>query len=611
MTDLLSRPAPAPARRSPGPDGEPAWFPVLPTAAVGVAAAGLIGLVLCVGLAVLGWVAAPAADVVAAARVGTWVWLLADGSLLHLASGGPGTVDSLATAAPSFTGPFAIAPLGLSLLLAFVLARTMAAGVRAAVPEVGGHREPRPLLVLAAASVALYVGLALVVARWLADGSTVVRVDLPRTAEGAAVLAVLGVGFGVVSGCGGWRRVLRAAPGPVGAIVRGSAAGLALLLGAAGVLLAVSVVGHLHRVVELSRAVGGGAVGQTLLTLGQVALLPQGLADGIAWLAGPGFTVGAGTVVAPTGVVLGPLPAVPLLGALPNPGSQPLWAGVLVFVPALAGVLAGLLAARGWRRGPLAATAVALLAGLGVGVLATGLLMAARAQLGSGRLSQVGPLLIPAALLLVVGCSAGGLLGAVLSAIPAGIRALRPARAPRPEPPIPAPPPAGPPAAGPPAAGPRAAGPPAAVAQPAVPLAPAGPAPVGSVAADPMLRGVQELLLADLRLLLRARSGPRAGDVPAELRREADVDHADDEHEQQADRAERGGDGGRPGTDVLAVGLAQRPDPGDDGADGGDDSDHSGDPRELGGGVERGEGEEAEHQAEQRDPQRPAAGEAG
>lgn len=602
MTDLLSRPAAAPARRAPGPDGEPAWFPLLPTTAVGVAAAGLIGLVLCVGLAVLGWVTAPGGDVVAAARVGTWVWLLADGSLLHLRSGGPGTVDSLATAAPTFTGPVAIAPLGLSLLLVLVLARTTAAGVRAAVPVVAGHREGRPLLVLSALSVGLYIGLALVVARWLADGSDLVGVDLPRTAEGAAVLAVLGVGSGVVSGCGGWRRVLRSAPRPLAAAVRGSAAGLGLLVAAAGILLAVSVLGHLARIVALSRAVGGGAVGQSLLTLGQMALVPQGLADAVAWLAGPGFTVGAGTVVAPTGVVLGPLPAVPLLGALPDPGAQPLWAGALVFAPALAGMLAGLLAARGARRGPVAAAAVASSAGLGVGVLATGLLAVSRAQLGSGRLSQVGPVLGPAALLLLAGCSAGGLLGAVVAAIPTGVRALRPARATPPPEPVTGPPPVG------------QVGPVGWVGR----VGQVGPVGqvgrvgrVCSAAPDPMLRGVQELLLADLRLLLRARSAARAADVPAELRREAQVDDPDDEHDEQADRAEHRGERGGPGSDVLAVGPAQRRDPRDDGADGGEHGDHPGDPGEGGGGVDRGQGEEPENHPEQRDPQRPAAGEAG
>lgn len=603
MTDLLSRPRPAPAgRRSPGPDGQPAWFPLLPTAAVGVATAGLIGLVLCVGLAVLGWVAAPAADVVAAARVGTWVWLLANGSLLHLGPAGPGTVDSLARAAPAFTGPIAIAPLGLSLLLVLVLARTTAAGVRAAVPDVGGRREGRPLLVLALVSVALHVGLALVVARWLADGSTLVRVDLPRTAAGAAVLAGLGVGFGVVSGCGGWRRVLRAAPRPVAVLVRGSAAGLGLLVGAAGVLLAASVLEHHARVVALSRAIGGGAVGQSLLTLAQVALLPQGLADAVAWLAGPGFTVGTATVVAPTGVVLGPLPAVPLLGALPDPGSQPLWAGVVVFVPALAGLLAGLVAARGLRRGPVASAGTALLAGLAVGVLATGLLAASQAHLGSGRLAHVGPLLAPAAVLLLLSCSAGGLLGAAVAAVPAGVRALCPTRAPLPGPIAPVGPPSVPPAPIP--------------RQPVQPPQPVQlPQPVvtepASVAPDPMLRGLQELLLADLRLLLRARSGTRAGDVAAELGREAHVDDADDQHDQQAEGPEHRRDGGGAGPDVLAVGLAQRPDARDDGTAGSDDGEHPGEPREFGGAVERGDGEEAEHQAEQRDAKGPAAGEAG
>jgi hypothetical protein len=197
-------------RRSPGPDGQPAWFPLLPSAVVAAAVAVVVGLVLCVGLAVLGWLTAPGADVVAASRIGTWVWLLANGALLHVYAAGPGTVDSPATAAVGFTGPVAIAPLGLSLLLVFVLSRTSAAAIRAAVPvlaERPARRERRPLAVVVGATVLGYVGLTLVVARWLADGAATVRVDLSRTAVGAAVVGALGAGLGMIGAGGGWRRV--------------------------------------------------------------------------------------------------------------------------------------------------------------------------------------------------------------------------------------------------------------------------------------------------------------------------------------------------------------------------------------------------------------------
>ena len=61
---------------------------------------------------------------------------------------------------------------------------------------------------------------------------------------------------------------------------------------------------------------------------------------------GPGFAVGAGTVAAPTGSVLGPMPAFPLLAALPAGahGSGPGWLGaVMLAFPYLAGAVGGLL----------------------------------------------------------------------------------------------------------------------------------------------------------------------------------------------------------------------------------------------------------------------------
>ena len=42
-----------------------------------------------------------------------------------------------------------------------------------------------------------------------------------------------------------------------------------------------------------------------------------------AYLLGPGFTVGAGTLVSPAVVALGPLPMFPLLAALPDNGPTP------------------------------------------------------------------------------------------------------------------------------------------------------------------------------------------------------------------------------------------------------------------------------------------------
>jgi hypothetical protein len=101
-----------------------------------------------------------------------------------------------------------------------------------------------------------------------------------------------------------------------------------------------------ERVLELHRALHPGVVGGAVLTVGQLAVLPNLVVWAAAVLAGPGFALGSGTSVAPLAVTLGPLPAVPLLGALPAPGAPPTWALALLAVPVLAGAVAGMLLAR-------------------------------------------------------------------------------------------------------------------------------------------------------------------------------------------------------------------------------------------------------------------------
>ena len=52
-----------------------------------------------------------------------------------------------------------------------------------------------------------------------------------------------------------------------------------------------------------------------------------------SFLLGPGFAVGGGTMVSPGLVVLGPLPLLPLLAALPGAGATAGWVASLVAVP--------------------------------------------------------------------------------------------------------------------------------------------------------------------------------------------------------------------------------------------------------------------------------------
>ncbi len=150
---------------------------------------------------------------------------------------------------------------------------------------------------------------------------------------------------------------------------------------------------HGGQVDELWGALGTDPVGAVLLLLLCVALLPNAALWAATYAVGPGFAVGAGTSVAPTGVVIGAVPAVPLLGALPGAGVAP---GVSLFallLPVLAGVTTGVLVARQHsvsgdpaKLAGLAGAAGAM-AGIVLGVLATW----SSGSLGGGRMVDLGP----------------------------------------------------------------------------------------------------------------------------------------------------------------------------------------------------------------------------
>lgn len=79
----------------------------------------------------------------------------------------------------------------------------------------------------------------------------------------------------------------------------------------------------------------GASAGLFLLSVGY---LPNAVAAGLAFAAGPGFGIGA-VSVAPLEFAGGPVPAVPLLGALPS--APQLWWPVLLLLPAAVGALVG------------------------------------------------------------------------------------------------------------------------------------------------------------------------------------------------------------------------------------------------------------------------------
>ena len=102
----------------------------------------------------------------------------------------------------------------------------------------------------------------------------------------------------------------------------------------AGVFVAVLITLDYATIAGLSQSLGAGVDGSIALVIAQLAFLPNLVVWIAAWMLGPGFALGAGTTVAPGGTLLGPVPGIPLLGALP--GAAPLFGVLWLLVPVLA-----------------------------------------------------------------------------------------------------------------------------------------------------------------------------------------------------------------------------------------------------------------------------------
>ena len=196
--------------------------------------------------------------------------------------------------------------------------------------------------------------------------------------------------FALVAGAALSRAVQIDAPPWLYSAGRAAAIGTLLYLAAGALLVTGSLVLHAHRVTEISRQVGGGLSGLPVLVIGLLCA-PNAAIAGSAYLAGPGFAVGSDTTVNAFSTSHGVLPALPVLGAIPDGhGASPVVLALMCLVPLIA---AGAIARTVRRLGPAgfwrqlgAAAASAALTGLALAIAAW--LGGGRA--GSGRLRVVG-----------------------------------------------------------------------------------------------------------------------------------------------------------------------------------------------------------------------------
>ena len=337
-----------------------------------------------------------ATDLLTYWRASADVWLLGHGVPVSISLGAD-TAASLGLSAAQSEFVLSVAPLGpavLTLWFGFRMGRRDIAldypvvvwltglvvlmGLSWAIVWSAAHSSAELPLVEAIISPSLFLATGLVVASWSSKwspGRQWLSSALPKP-----VLQVLVTG--VTSGI----------------------AAVAILIAIVSLVLTGSLVGNYATIIGLFESLGPTVMGVVVLFVGQLVVVPTLVVWMAAWFIGPGFQLGQAAQLSPLGTDIQALPAVPLLGALPqdlagvsfgvvaipvlaalaaaalsearlgHPPDQKLWlSGVSLFAqPPMRGVLASVIA-----------TATAVLIMLPPALLVTG-------SLGPGRFATVG-----------------------------------------------------------------------------------------------------------------------------------------------------------------------------------------------------------------------------
>jgi hypothetical protein len=366
--------------------------PLIVSAILAALGAGASLMLPLMALALVGWLSTGAdGSSRGALRVGADAWLLAHGSGLEV--GG-----SLVT----------FIPLGLTAFSLMVCHRT--ARWAAGTSEV----EEPITLAIGVFAFAVSLGLTAIVTAVLASTPSA-QPGLLRAFLGALVVGLVGGGSGLVSGS----EYRLPVPGPVRAALSAATAIVLTLLAVGSVLVVASFLAHFSTAARLVSSLHLHTAGGLLVLAASLAVAPNLSLLGVAYLLGPGFAVGTGTIVSPTDVLLGPVPAVPFVAAIPD-GTPAWWSSLLVLVPALVAALVVVAQRPGAPANRLGPLAGALVRGLATGVFAalgvTAVVLLAGGAIGPGRMQDVGAagasVLVAATISLVTGSLVGSLVSA-------------------------------------------------------------------------------------------------------------------------------------------------------------------------------------------------------
>lgn len=262
-----------------------------------------------------------------------------------------------------------------------------------------------------------YAVVAVVVATLAAGASSDADPSVPRVLAWTIAMTALVAAPAIAVGSG--RAAIWAAFMP--ATLRAGAAV------AGAVLSTLLVVSMLSFLVALAMSFGDAATMTSslhpspaeagLYAVVNAAFAPNAALFAGSFLLGPGFAVGGATLVSPGAVVLGPLPVVPLVAALPVVGTPAGWVGGLMALPPLVAAVAAFRALRSrtltWDQVALAGCGGGLVAGVGFAVLAS----LSGGAAGPGRMRFIGPFTRDVLVHAVTACGIGALLGACVVAL--------------------------------------------------------------------------------------------------------------------------------------------------------------------------------------------------
>ncbi len=352
------------------------------------------------------------------------VWLLIHGVPLELnLSAGEGSPAMV-------TGLLTFTPLGLTLIPFFLAWRS-------------GRRIAR-----ASYTDQLWQGIAGALCAYLlvglVTGFAVPTEEVGVNLGAACLIPLIPAGLGVIVGArreaGSWGRLIgvdfaawiartsqhsRWAGSYLWSVIRAGLVGYAAAFGLAALGLTATLGLHWLEISNIYQQLQPGPVGGAVLTLAQLGIAPNLALWALAWISGGGVALGTGSTLGPLGTAVGPLPAMPVLGALPAGDLHSAW--LFMLLPVLAGLLAGWWFLRegenhfeDWlsirlkvRWASLALST--LLLGVFIGVVA-GLVSLlgswlAGGSLGIGRLTELGPDLWMTAVLLAGEVGIGVVIG--------------------------------------------------------------------------------------------------------------------------------------------------------------------------------------------------------